>query len=583
MKVEFKAVDIEGFLSIGKATVDLSNQHTVYVEGVNESPGSPESNGSGKSTIFEAIVYALTGATLRGTRDVVNRYYSEKFCAVTLDLEVDGIDYKITRTKDHPDLGNNLVIIRDGEDISGGKLRRSEEILKNELKTLTTSFISNVIILGQGLPNKFTDLGPTARRDKLEELSQTADYVDEMKNRIGKYSMACNEQLDDLNESVSKISTHVSSCEAVISTSVREIENIHTEEAKRMKASSYDLDSMKKSFSDLGGKMQSYRDQKEMALAKVQEYKTKVLSAENQMKLNTGNIDKLSRDMASLKTSECPTCHQFIQSPEAIQDLKDKLQSQITNLEANSSQLYRETETDRNTLSMLESKLKSYNDKYEEISSEYMRLHAAITEAETRGKSDQDRIQKLTEEIDTLKKEIDSSQEELSAVNKVVSDFTLRKDIAQFLEKRASKEFRNYLLAGVVEFLNSKLSYYGEALFGVDRLKLELTENQIFIQYEGRPYENLSGGERQRADLAMQFSLRDMLITTLGFNCNLLVIDEGFDNLDASGVESLVKVINNMTLIESIFVISHHTLSIPFDSVLTVNKGSDNVSYVEKR
>ena len=124
MKVEFKAIDIEGFLSIGKATVDLSNQHTVYVEGVNESPGSPESNGSGKSTIFEAIVYALTGATLRGTRDVVNRYYSEKFCSVTLDLEVDGIDYKITRTKDHPDLGNNLVIIRDGEDISGGKLRK---------------------------------------------------------------------------------------------------------------------------------------------------------------------------------------------------------------------------------------------------------------------------------------------------------------------------------------------------------------------------------------------------------------------------------------------------------------------------
>ena len=66
-------------------------------------------------------------------------------------------------------------------------------------------------------------------------------------------------------------------------------------------------------------------------------------------------------------------------------------------------------------------------------------------------------------------------------------------------------------------------------------------------------------------------------------SCNLLVIDEGFDNLDVSGVESLVKVINNMTLIESIFVISHHTLSIPFDSVLTVNKGSDNVSYVEKR
>ena len=81
----------------------------------------------------------------------------------------------------------------------------------------------------------------------------------------------------------------------------------------------------------------------------------------------------------------------------------------------------------------------------------------------------------------------------------------------------------------------------------------------------------------------MQFSLRDMLINSLGFNCNLLIIDEGFDNLDSSGVSSLVSVINDMTAIDSVFTISHHTLSIPFDRTIEVVKGMDKVSTVHEK
>ena len=242
-----------------------------------------------------------------------------------------------------------------------------------------------------------------------------------------------------------------------------------------------------------------------------------------------------------------------------------------------------------NEIENLNSNIKILSDKIAILDTNYREAQNEINTDQSRMLDIQNRITKLQDTSEELKVEIarltdliDTEQEKLLKLVEDHGAYDLKLGIIDYLTKKSSKEFRSFMLIGVVDYINTKLEYYSEKLFGTGNLKLVLDGNKIFIQYDNRQYENLSGGERQRADLAMQFSLRDMLINSLGFNCNLLVIDEGFDNLDTSGVNSLIEVINNMTAIDSVFTITHHTLSIPFDKTIEVVKGLDKISEVHE-
>ena len=94
----------------------------------------------------------------------------------------------------------------------------------------------------------------------------------------------------------------------------------------------------------------------------------------------------------------------------------------------------------------------------------------------------------------------------------------------------------------------------------------------------------LSGGEKQKVDIIVQFALRDMLCNYLGFDCNILVLDEVFDNLDSVGCDKVIQLITNkVNSVNSIYIITHHAeeLDIPVDRYLVVEKDSTGVSFVK--
>lgn len=157
-------------------------------------------------------------------------------------------------------------------------------------------------------------------------------------------------------------------------------------------------------------------------------------------------------------------------------------------------------------------------------------------------------------------------------------------DCIGYLKRQLSRDFKGYMLEEVIKFLSSRSEYYSDFLFSTgSKIEVTLSGNKILISVGGRLYENLSGGERQRVDLAVQFALRDMLVTTSGFSCNLLVLDEAFDNLDAQGSESLVKLVTTEFFdIDSVFIVTHHSeIDIPYDQSLVVTKGPNGISSVE--
>ena len=581
MLVRFEKISIKGFLSIGEAELDLADQGMVFVTGRNDSPGNQDSNGAGKSTIFEAIMYALTGTTLRGTKEVVNIYW-KGYTEVTLDLSVDDVHYTIMRTRKHPELGNNLKILKNGEDISGVGLKKSEEVLKNELGQLSSSLISSVIILGQGLPNKFTDLSPIARKDRLEELSQSSEFIGEFKVRLTNFKDLYVRKSSDNDMNIARAETEIDMNQSRVSEYVRKLEDL--------KSNSDDIESLEKQLSEedveitsLNERLDTLKTVRSKANDSYLKVKSEKSITENQIKSGQRDISKIMSEIANLSESICPTCHQPIRSSDEVERMKSVREEQAQLLKS-AIKIWEQKVNDLSERELLlEKKIRSLEKGNRDIQDDLMFKGRERAELQTRIGNISDTSDELTAEINIYSSKINERKAELKELSDKRSIYSLKLGILDYLMKKSSKEFRSFMLIGVVDYLNSKLLRYSMRLFGTDRLSLNLDGNKISIVYDNRPYENLSGGERQRADLAMQFSLRDMLINSLGFNCNLLIIDEGFDNLDSSGVGSLVSVINDMTAIDSVFTISHHTLSIPFDKTIEVVKGMDKISTVHEQ
>ena len=92
MNIKFTSIELSGFRSIDQAKISLDNQGIVIVKGINEYEDNATSNGSGKSSIFEGIIYALFEETSSGEKDVENRILCNGF-TVKLEFIIDNINY----------------------------------------------------------------------------------------------------------------------------------------------------------------------------------------------------------------------------------------------------------------------------------------------------------------------------------------------------------------------------------------------------------------------------------------------------------------------------------------------------------
>ena len=184
MKLKFTKLIIDNFLSFGHAEVDLNDRGYTLIEGINNNPkDSAKSNGAGKSTIFSALCYALTGETIQGLSSNLNNIFTNGNMSVQLDFFADDIFYSIIRSRDTKNKAD-LKIFVNNEDKSGKGVRESQEILNTLLPELTSDLIGEVIVIGQGMPHKFSNNTPSGRKDLLEKLSHSDFMLEDIKERI---------------------------------------------------------------------------------------------------------------------------------------------------------------------------------------------------------------------------------------------------------------------------------------------------------------------------------------------------------------------------------------------------------------
>ena len=200
--LNFKKVILHNFGSYGHAETNLENKGICLVSGRNlYKKDNALSNGSGKSFLWSGICYALTGETISGLKSNLKNINSgeDSSSYVTVEFVADKDSYIITR---HISPKSDLKIIKNDIDISGKGIRESEKKLGEVLPDLTKDLIASTIIIGQGMPNKFSSFSPSGRKDLLEKLTKSDFMVEDIRQRVNTRMTELQRQVRDCEDNL---------------------------------------------------------------------------------------------------------------------------------------------------------------------------------------------------------------------------------------------------------------------------------------------------------------------------------------------------------------------------------------------
>jgi len=627
MKIKFEKVVLHNFLSFGDAELTLSDRGYSVVKGVNNNPkDSAISNGSGKSSIWSAISYALTGETIQGLKSNIVNINGQDGCFVKLFFNVDGNNYEITRFKEYSDVGTDLKIVINGKDMSGKGIKESQQLLLQYLPDLNTELIGSVIILGQGLPHKFSNHSPSGRKEVLEKLSKSDFMIQDIKDRIERRTnhlsttkrtledtlLGLTSQLSVYTQQYVKLTEELSKTkvvidyDSIITKKQLELDQIsirHQNYQGRLDSFNQRLSYLTESISQETLKKSEYLANKSKEAQKhLEPLKEELTTLNVLIKTLEGEITKLK----AIKDT-CPTCGQKI--PGALKpdtSEKDKLyldyhakrDGLIAQISAYNSTVEKETaeynkqyelDTARTREELTKVKSEITNLQYGPVDSiniladKKIKLSNEITSLQNEKKNFFDNKQKLEDKIKEAQTTMESLKNKIDSDTKNKEELQKHIDVITKMSTLVKRDFRGFLLSSVISFIDRKAKEYSQEVFGTSELDFKLDGNNIDISYCGKSFENLSGGEKQRVDLIIQFAVRDMMSQYLSFTSNIIVLDEIFDNLDIKGTTNVLNLISKkLNDVESIFIISHNeSLKIPYDDIITVIKDERGFSKIK--
>lgn len=562
MKVLFEKIRIKDFLSLEDEEVLLEGQGIVRITGDNRQDSLFRSNGAGKSSIFDAILWCLSGKTSRGSSAVSN-IITGRPAEVKTFLNIDGVPYEITRKKDP----SFLQVIRDGEDISGNTLTKTKQVLSETLKFTDFNMLASIIILSQGLAGRISNLTPSERKSRLEMFSDTQQSMDKITERT---SLALEKILNEsraLEQSLAEKEAGIQSCNSFIEECENKIKNADAS----LFLDNDEKELIKKQIEEKTAVIAQKKEEYKELLRVSREISSKKSLFSQKLKMAEASLNEEKGRYKKLLQNICPFCGQVTNNPSLAEETLRRIESakeEYCNIinemqslpdDSNSSEeaesCFSEMERISENIKILEKKL---------LMSESSDIRAY---EDMKKKSVSEK-----EKLETGKLPLLSSME---AVSK-------EKRIAEWIKKASAKKLRTYLLKNVLDFLNAKLEHYSKFLFDTKTVSLEQDNGNIKIKVGDLEFENLSGGEGRRADIIIQLSLRDLAMKQSDFYCNLLVMDEAFDYLDDAGITNLLDLIDKESAtVDTLMVITHkNDVYISSDKEMIVTKGEDGISRI---
>ena len=544
----FEKISWKNFLSTGnhKITVDLNQNSTTLIIG---------SNGTGKSTILDALTFVLYGRPFRkiSKSQLVNAT-NEKDCLVEIEFRVNNTDWKVIRGF-KPSI---FKITRNGEELdqSSSQLDQQKWLEKNVLKMNYKSF-TQIVILGSSTFVPFMQLQSTSRREVVEDLLDIKIFSS-MNNLIKEKIRGVKDELKTFELKKESLKDKAEMQENFI----KELE----EQGKNNIAES------RKKTDSLGDEVcvliMQNEDLDDRIYGLTEEQKKLTGASDKLLKLNTIK-GKLTQRVSTLtkehkfftKNTVCPTCTQDIQEDFRINKVNDA-QSKAQELKSGFLELEETIKAEQQR-----------EQQFTEVSKEITKLTHGISKNNTRVSGYQRQIRDLEQEIQRLTSQLANRNTE----NEKLEEFrtNLQKTYENLAEKKEQISYYDFtygllkdggvktmIIKKYLPLINQQVNKYLQMMDFYINFKLDEEFNETIESpiHEDFSYASFSEGEKMRIDLALLFTWREVARFKNSVNTNLLIMDEVFDSsLDGFGTEEFLKIIKYTIQDANIFVISHKT------------------------
>lgn len=559
--IKIQDLTVKNFMSVGNVTqaVDFNREQLTLVLGENLDQGGDDTgsrNGTGKTTIVNALSYALYGQALTNIKknNLINKI-NNKGMLVTLNFEKDGNRYRIERGRS-PNILKFYVNDHEQEDLSDesqGDSRKTQESIQ-ELLGMTHNMFKHVVALNT-YTEPFLSMRTNDQREIIEQLlgiTILSEKADSLREQIKITKDTITEETLKINAIEASNSKIKQSIETLVGRQ-RAWEAKRKDDIVKLQTAIEELEKL-----DIEAELEAHD-----RLINWTELNNRVTSLnkekatlETALMRATKSVEKVEKDIKELDDALCYACGQMLHADKKA-EIENKKRKELQDAISYQTEVADKFE---NTLSLL----KEIGDINGRPNTFYENAKEAYEH--------RNNVDNLRAALENKQAEIDPYQDQIEDLNttamqkidwSMVNHLTALKEHQDFLLKLLTNKdsfIRKKIIDQNLAYLNNRLTYYLDKL-GLPHQVVFLNDLNVEITQLGQDldFDNLSRGERNRLILGLSFAFRDVW-ESLYQGINLLFIDELIDSgMDTAGVENSLGILKKMgrERNKNIFLISH--------------------------
>ncbi|MGH4160361.1 AAA family ATPase [Klebsiella pneumoniae] len=628
--MKFLTLEVENFMALANAKVELDQRGLVLIQGVNAGDSSAASNGAGKSTLMNSLMWCIYGETSHGVKgdDVLSTGH-EKNCRVKVTIEDEGKRYAIIRHRKHKEFKNRLIVRGEDGDMTKGKDSLTQEFVERLIGASKEVFMASIYASQEAMP----DL-PGMSDKNLKTIVEEAAGVD----RLTKAYAITRERANAAVARMETTKTKMDACLSLVESAQNELESAKTsseawerDRNERLDVARADLVGAEVTLTEVEMELRSLPEQirdtenaigkEREKLASKEEHDAKLVKVrgaitdirasiritENIQKeaMQRARAFKVKAEEVNTKVGEpCPTCGKAY----CVEDLStvkesfvEQARSEISQAQASATSVAKYQEHLEKALKIESSLVASTPDvsaiisRIEQLTKELGTLRhrekevVAVEALVARARSEVDRI---TKEINPFLAVIKRHEESLAANKsnygvlktelKNIQEQALLLDKARLVYSPAG--VRSHILTSVTPFLNAQTAEYLNTLSdgnivaewstmestkkGEWRDKFNISVRKIGAS---KTFQTLSGGEKRKVRIACSLALQDLVASRASKNIELFIGDEIDDALDTAGLERLMGILEAKARERgTVMIISHKEMKSWFRETITV-------------
>lgn len=570
--ITFEKIRFKNFLSYGDhwTEINLNTNSSTLIIG---------DNGAGKSTMIDAIAYALYGKAFRriATTQLINSVNGNHL-EVECEFRINKNSYKIRRG-----LKPRFFEVWQDDRLlnQDANARDYQETLEKQILKINHKSFTQIVVLGSSNFVPFMQLRTNERREVIEDLLDIGifsvmsvllkDKVSDNKKRLSDVKY----QIDLLEQKIDMMHQHIETLQN------QQDEDI-TKKKDQIEQVQFEIDALKIVIGTHKAKISKLNDE----IADKDDVQNQLRQSEKIMDQLVNKVTKLEKEVAFFENhDECPTCKQPLDENHKHTHIDNKTNKKAE-VELGVDELQKMVD-DKNTrlAEIVEVSAKLTEEQHQLIDTQsiinsktlYIKELESLVDAAS-GK--QDTIEDERTKIDALIVEKDSFYVEHSEL--------VEKDNVYDLGQRLLKDtgIKARIIKQYVPVMNKLINKYLAAMDFFVQFELDESFNETIKSRfrDDFSYESFSEGEKMRIDLALLFTWRAIAKLKNSASTNLLIMDEVFDSsLDTTGTDEFMKIIRDLVSDTNVFIISHKTdmLVDKFTNVLRFEKSHNFSRFVE--